>query len=99
MASTFQGNGRNGLDSDIAESGSNLSVGQKQLICLARCLLGGKKIFIFDEPTANIDNETDNIIQHAIRTMDILSEATIITVAHRLKTIIDYDIVLVMGNG
>jgi len=99
MASTFRGKGRNGLDSEIAESGSNLSVGQKQLVCLARCLLGGKKIFIFDEPTANIDNETDNIIQHAIRTMDILSEATIITVAHRLKTIIDYDIVLVMENG
>ena len=99
MASTFRGNGRNGLDSEIAESGSNLSVGQKQLICLARCLLGGKKIFIFDEPTANIDNETDSIIQNAIRTMDILNEATIITVAHRLGTIIDYDIVLVMENG
>ena len=99
MASTFRGNGRNGLESEIAESGSNLSVGQKQLVCLARCLLGGKKIFIFDEPTANIDNETDNIIQNAIRTMDILSDATIITVAHRLKTIIDYDIVMVMENG
>ena len=60
---------------------------------------GRKKIFIFDEPTANIDNETDNIIQNAIRTMDILNEATIITVAHRLGTIIDYDLIMVMENG
>merc|ERR1711968_274193 len=97
MSSTFKD--ADGLDTVVSESGSNLSVGQKQLICLARCLLGGKKIFIFDEPTANIDNETDNIIQNAIRTMDILNEATIITVAHRLGTIIDYDLIMVMENG
>ena len=72
---------------------------KKQLICLARSILRENKIFIFDEPTANIDMETDRIIQNAIREMDVLKEATIITIAHRLATIIDYDTVMVMQNG
>merc|ERR1711871_60480 len=97
MSSTFKD--ADGLDTVVSESGSNLSVGQKQLNCLARCLLGRKRIFIFDEPTANIDNETDAFIQNAIRTMDALKTATTITVAHRLATVIDYDYVMVMENG
>ena len=97
ISKTFQD--LNGLDTMLSESGSNLSVGQKQLICLARSILRENKIFIFDEPTANIDMETDRIIQNAIREMDVLKEATIITIAHRLATIIDYDKVMVMQNG
>ena len=89
----------NGLDTVLSESGGNLSVGEKQLVCLARSILGENKIFIFDEPTANIDIHTDRIIQNAIREMDVLKEATIITIAHRLATIIDYDLVMVMENG
>ena len=83
----------------LSESGSNLSVGQKQLVCLVCSILRENKIFIFDELTANIDMETDRIIQNAIREMDVLKEATIITIAHRLATIIDYDTVMVMQNG
>lgn len=97
VASTFRNS--DGLDTLLSESGGNLSVGEKQLVCLARSILSESKIFIFDEPTANIDIHTDTIIQNAIRKMDVLKEATIITIAHRLATIIDYDLVMVLENG
>ncbi len=97
VASNFEN--LNGLDTLLSESGGNLSVGEKQLVCLARSILGKNKIFIFDEPTANIDINTDTVIQNAIRKMDVLKEATIITIAHRLATIIDYDLVMVLENG
>ena len=86
-----------GLLQEISEGGSNLSVGEKQLICITRAILRKSRIIIMDEATASIDYKTEEIIQKAIN--EILNESTVITIAHRIKTILNYDKILALDNG
>lgn len=100
-ANSDQGGGRSraikSLSDEVFEGGSNFSVGQRQLLVIARAMLSGASIVIMDEATASVDADTDARIQRVLR--EEFKDATCITVAHRLNTIMDSDFVLVMDDG
>ncbi|KAJ7054182.1 multidrug resistance-associated ABC transporter [Mycena amicta] len=87
----------NDLDSPVSPGGNNFSAGQKQLLCMARAILKHSKILLIDEATASLDYATARKIQSTIR--EKFSGSTIITIAHRLRSIMDYDKVMVLRDG
>ena len=93
----FDENSVNLLDFECEENGSNFSMGQRQMICLARAIVRKCKVLLLDEATSAVDPKTDSLIQKTIR--EVFKDTTILTIAHRIETIMDYDRILIMENG
>jgi len=86
------------LSTQVEEFGSNLSVGQRQLLSLARALLRNTSIIVLDEATASVDPETDRLLQEMLNG-DLLNDQTVITIAHKIETILKFDRILVLDHG
>jgi ATP-binding cassette subfamily C (CFTR/MRP) protein 4 len=91
--------GDGGLSTVVEESGKNFSVGQRQLLSMARAILRRSRVVLMDEVTASIDYKTDRLIQQTIRESPAMRDATIITIAHRLRTIADSNVIVVVRGG
>lgn len=88
-----------GLKEQVSENGDNLSQGQRQLLCIARALLRNAKILVVDEGTSAVDPHTDELIQQVLRKQASQFGITVLAIAHRLQTIVDFDKILVLGDG
>ncbi|KAG6377471.1 P-loop containing nucleoside triphosphate hydrolase protein [Boletus reticuloceps] len=94
---TINANVFRNLDSPVSEGGDNFSTGEKQLLCMARAILKRSKVLVMDEATASVDYATDELISKTIR--QEFASSTILTIAHRLRTVIDYDRVVLLDEG